>query len=144
MGKTNGGKGSEIMRTDAYRSKYNEDVISAIESEIKNLSGRINACKSAGISYETFCNWMENKPEFVERIKNAEMVSKQTGKETAILSIFNAMPKVWTAGAWWLERNFSDEFGEVSKHKHEGALPVLVVDKDGSRTPDTPPPTRSD
>lgn len=107
--------------------KYTQTTIDNIISGIVGLKGRINACKEAGISYETFTEWMAGeipaavlkglkKPEDIERkksefsylIKKAEEVRSNKISDIAVLSIVNAMAKQWQAAAWWLERTDPD------------------------------------
>lgn len=89
--------------------KYTPETIEKITNAIKRLKGRVNSCKEADIHYDTFCEWMK-KTEFSEAIKKAEKEAKDKGKEIAIMSIFKAMPNQWQAAAWWLERNYPEEY----------------------------------
>jgi len=109
--------------------KYSKEVVRKICDGIINNQGRVNACKSAGISYETFTVWMETKPEFSEHVKKAEGQFKQNSKQLAILSIIKAMPNQWQSAAWWLERNFPEEFSlkTESKLEHSGKGVIFNV-----------------
>jgi len=94
--------------------KYNTDTVNTIVDAINQGKGRVNACKLAGISYDTFCRWMEEKPEFSESIKKAEEVKNIDLKETCEEIILkaakdNTRPQ-WQAAAWILERKFSKEY----------------------------------
>jgi len=100
-----------LVHTLFMLSKYNEDIVNELCESLRKLSGRVQACKQAGVCYDTFLGWMKKYPEFVERVKKAERESRKSGKERAIACIFKAMEKSWQAGAWWLERNYPDQYG---------------------------------
>lgn len=105
------------MAKRGTRGKYTPERVKIICDAIRSLKGRLGSAKEAGIHYDTFCEWYNKKPEFTDAIKRAEEQARQKGKEVAIMSIFNAMPKQWQAGAWWLERNF-DEFVKNKEDKN--------------------------
>lgn len=109
--------------------KYSKERIDKIVEAIKTLKGRVRACKEGGISYETFTEWMANKIEFAEAIKKAEEYATIRGKEHAILSIFKAMETQWQAAAWWLERNFKEEFALKNTLEMSGkdGGPILIA-----------------
>ena len=107
--------------------KYSKEITDKICQSLKQLKGRINSCKEAGIHYDTFCEWMRKKSEFSAAIKKAESEAEITGKERAIMSIFAAMSKQWTAAAWWLERNFKEQFSQKLDHEHGEQRHVIVV-----------------
>lgn len=93
--------------------KYCPELVKQITDDIKEHTGRVNAAKRAGICYDTFCTWMKEKPEFSEAVKEAEEEAKGGMKDKAILTIAKAMDNgLWTAAAWWLERNYPDQYGK--------------------------------
>ena len=98
--------------------KYSPEVTARIVEGIKGLKGRVGSSKIAGISFDTFNEWMKKKPEFSAIIKKAELEAESTGEERAILSIFKAMENQWQAGAWWLERTKSDKYALKTKNEH--------------------------
>jgi hypothetical protein len=97
--------------------KYTKETIKILCNSLENLSGRINACKEAGIKFSTFYRWMndERKKEFCKVIKKAEEHARQGLREKAVLCISRAMDEQWQAAAWWLERNYPREFGKDIK-----------------------------
>lgn len=108
--------------------KYGKEITEKICESIKKLSGRVGACEAAGISFETFTQWMK-KSEFSDAIKKAEVEMQLKGKQIAIQSIFKAMQAgQWTAGAWWLERNYPEDFVIKQKIEHSGTL-IVNFDK---------------
>ena len=90
--------------------KYDKHHINLIIKSLQNGDGRVNACKKANIHYSTFLDWIENKPEFSEAIKKAEMTGNDKIKDICKRKIIE--DKSWQSGAWWLERNFPDEYKE--------------------------------
>ena len=98
--------------------KYDNAIVDSIVASIKNGEGRVNACKKAGISYQTFCRWYNDEMvhedfiigEFREHIKRAEEEFTEGIKQMAIMSIIRKFPENWQAAAWWLERKHKDEF----------------------------------
>ncbi len=81
------------------------------------------ACELAGISVKTAESWMrrgkgtsERSQEeiyvgFVAAIKSA----KVRAKAYHVTQIVSAGKKHWTASAWWLERNYPEEYGRHVK-----------------------------
>jgi AcrR family transcriptional regulator len=68
------------------------------------------ACYYAGISHETFYQWLRNKPDFFEAIKEAEArgaVSRLAKIEKA------ASDGNWQAAAWLLERRYPQWYGRM-------------------------------
>jgi len=50
--------------------KYNKATIKKIIAALADGQGRVRAVKAAGISFETFCRWM-NYDEFSEQVKKS-------------------------------------------------------------------------
>ncbi len=92
-------------------SKRTEMLIESITS----LSGKLDACRYAGIDYRSFDRWYREVPEFKEKIDKATEEAIMNGKQIAIKAIFKAMDKNWMAAAWWLERNFPNEYGRKDR-----------------------------
>lgn len=105
--------------------KYGEEMTKKICHEIETLKGRVRACEAVSIDYTTFLEWMK-KPKFSQAIKKAEEKAGMRGKEVAIMSIFNAMPKQWTAAAWWLERRYKNEFAAKINNNISGELQIVI------------------
>jgi hypothetical protein len=103
--------------------KYGKERTEEIAQLLKNGSSRTDACTLAGISYETFTQWMK-KPEFSEAIKKAEAICKNRN----ITIIQKAAITTWTAAAWWLERKHPEEFAVRQRLEHSGTVGVSLVD----------------
>lgn len=85
--------------------KYGKEMTQEIASFISSGLMRTDACTMAGISYETFTQWMK-KPEFSDAIKVAEVKFKHRNLEI----IQKAANRTWQAAAWLMERKFQNEF----------------------------------
>lgn len=92
--------------------KYDKEHIEIIINELSEGNGRVNACKRAGINYQTFLNWLEDpdKIEFLDAVKKAEMTGGDKTKDAAILAIKAKFATQWQAAAWWLERNYPEQY----------------------------------
>ena len=91
--------------------KYTQERANIFINSLTSLSGKVAACEAAGISYKTFQHWYRTLPEFQEMVDDAISESIAKGRQIAIAAIFKHMDKNWMAAAWWLERNFPDEYG---------------------------------
>jgi len=90
--------------------KYDAAHIDPFLQALKDGQGRVRACKIANIDYQTFLNWCESNIEFLESVKKAEADGNDKIKDMQKRKIIE--DPSWQSGAWWLERNFPDEFRE--------------------------------
>ena len=95
-------------------SKATEDTVKAILDALRDGKGRIEACKIGGIAYNSFLSWLDDKPDFLQSVKNAEAEGLLAMRESALRSIQKAHEQrdQWQAAAWLLERKFADEFAK--------------------------------
>lgn len=98
--------------------KYDKHHIDIIIKALSEGEGRVRACKAANICYDTFLEWMEQKSEFLEAVKKAEMTGNDKIKDLQKRKIIDS-PQ-WQSGAWWLERKYPEEFGLRQNLIHEG------------------------
>jgi len=105
--------------------KYSKQITDEIAKHLEGGTGRVDACTLAGLTFETFNQWMKDprKPEFSESIKKAEAKCKQRN----IQLIQKAALDTWQAAAWWLERKHRDEFALLQKLEHSGLVGNLEV-----------------
>ncbi len=98
--------------------KFDKHHIDLIINALANGEGRVRACKIAGIDYQTFLNWLNdnNKVEFFEAVKKAEDMGNDKIKDICKCKIIE--DKSWQSGAWWLERNYPDEFRNKQELEH--------------------------
>ena len=102
--------------------KYTPHITQKIFDALADGQGRVRACKMAGITYETFMDWMRNKIEFSERIKKAEDVGNDKIKDLCKRRIIE--DKSWQSGAWWLERSYPDEYRLRTTQENTGDMTV--------------------
>lgn len=112
--------------------KYHKDTIDKVVNTLADGQGRVIACKTANINYQTFLNWLndETKIEFLEAVKKAEEVGNDRLKDLAKRAIIANFTKSWQSAAWWLERNHPKEFSikqNVNLSNEDGSLKVLEL-----------------
>jgi hypothetical protein len=108
------------------RKKYNKDVVLRLLTALAEGQGRVRACKMAGIFYETFTEWLDNKPEFVDAVKKAEEIGDDKIADICKRRIIE--DGSWQSAAWWLERNYPDQYALRSKMEHTIQVPKIVVE----------------
>lgn len=117
--------------------KYTEQTVESIIKSLKEGAGRVNACRHAGVHYDTFLDWMNNKPEFSEKILKAENEKNECIKQTCVQRILEASANDWRAGAWLIERKFPNEYGkriELTDKSREWAKAFELVGDDNGET----------
>jgi len=109
--------GRRTLRTDENRAI----ILEALEGG-DTFRG---ACLRAGLSEDTFERWRTADADFAAALKAAQ--AKCRARMVATIQTA-ARKGVWTAAAWWLERNFPDEYALRNRMEHtgEGGGPVKV------------------
>lgn len=79
-------------------------------SALQSGEGRMNACKIAGIEHTTLLRWEEKDADFADQVKKAEIQGNTKIKDIVKRRIIE--DKSWQSAAWWLERNYPDEFAQ--------------------------------
>lgn len=104
--------------------KYTPDRRKRILEALRQGNTRRVAVALAGISYETFCDWMRKHPDFSEQCKNAEAEAELA----SVQIIRKAAIDTWQAAAWWLERRRPEEWGNshVVKVRLEREVEALL------------------
>jgi hypothetical protein len=90
--------------------KFDKHHIDKIIKALEDGQGRVRAVAAAGITYETFMEWLRSKTEFSESVKKAEDTGNDKIKDICKRRIIE--DKSWQSGAWWLERNYPDQYRE--------------------------------
>jgi len=88
--------------------KYDSAHIDPLIKSLEDGEGRVRACKIANITHSTLMNWMDENLDFLDAVKKAEAKGNDRIKDLQKRKIIE--DKSWQSGAWWLERNFPDEF----------------------------------
>lgn len=116
--------------------KYDKDTVKKIIDALADGQGRVRACKIAGISYQTFVNWMSEKIEFIEAVKKAEETGNDKIKDICQRRIIE--DKSWQSAAWWLERNYPDVYSLKQRHDitsggKQIGLNIVVASEQGKK-----------
>ncbi len=107
-------------------AKLDERLIERMEQLIVAGVTRTDAVRGAGITYQTFLNWLARGEQeqrgrffdFLERIKRAEAQAAIN----CTLSIQQArIAGNWQAAAWWLERRRPNDYRKVDRVENTGA-----------------------
>lgn len=105
-----------------YDAKERKQCMEIIIDSIKNMSGKFNACKKAGVGYDTFLKWQRRYNDFAIAVEEANTFSDAQGKDFALACIFKNMEKYWQAAAWYLERKYKDEYAQKVNNEHSGGM----------------------
>lgn len=125
---------SNEKRTNRGRKgKYTPDVIKRIVDAVRLGCPYKLAAQYGGISHETFYDWIKNKSDFSDQIKNAEAEAVMTRIANIRLAAKNG---AWQADAWLLERRHPEEFGRHIQELRGDTVFKLVVEQIPSRADD--------
>lgn len=93
----------------ARPTKYTPETVQKLTQAIELGATYELAASYAGISYTTFNDWNQHKPQFAQAIKEAE------GRAAVkwLAKIEAAAAKSWQAAAWKLERRYPDKYGRT-------------------------------
>lgn len=103
--------------------KYTPEMVAEIIKHLEVGHTDKDACALAGISQDTFYEWIKVHPEFSEAVKKARI----TAKDQCIKVVRKAAITSWQAGAWFLERKYRDEFALRQELTGEGGNPIRVI-----------------
>lgn len=103
-------------------SKYSPEIVERICANLRAKHGRVWSGEEAGISFDTFREWFNHRTEFADAIKKAEEEGRERQKADLLFIIEEAAKKSWQAGAWILERKYSEEFALKTKQDISGYI----------------------
>jgi hypothetical protein len=103
--------------------KYIPETVNKIIEALADGQGRVGACKMAGITHDTLMNWIEKYSDFSDSIKKAESSGDDKIKDLQKRKIIE--DKSWTSGAWWLERNYPDQYRQRIEQTGDPIIPNL-------------------
>ena len=115
--------------------KYSKVVLKEIIKYMEEGASNKDAATLAGIGESTFYDWQQEKlpdgkpnpsyfVEFVESIKKAELKRKK-----ALINKIIAKDNSWQAAAWYLERQYPDEFKERRQYDITAVSPQEKIKK---------------
>lgn len=106
----------------ARTSKYTEEVLGKIDYALSMGGTYEMAAGYAGVGESTIYEWLEKKPDFVQRVKKARAMG-QLGWLAKIEKA--ASDGNWQAAAWKLERLLPDTYGrQIVRQEHVGVVQV--------------------
>ena len=108
-------------------STVSESKAKAIAVSIESDLTLEQSCRKAGVSRSAYYRAIGDYPEISARIKKALSAQQESIKEEASQTIRDAFKTDWKAAAWWLERNFSAEFGKVQPRRDVEGHTVRVI-----------------
>lgn len=105
--------------------KYSREMIEKVCKYVSLGLTNEKAARCAGLSEDTFYDWMKKKPEFSEALKKA----KNEGEAANLAIIHRAKAKTWQAAAWLLERQNPEEYGVRQRMEltGKGGAPLRTV-----------------
>lgn len=94
-------------------SKYTPDLVKRITDALSLGATRRLSCECAGLSHNTFSEWMRDNPDFADAVSKAEGAAglRALANIQAAARGNERNPAQWTASAWLLERTRPDEYG---------------------------------
>ena len=104
-------------------TKYNEETETRITQALRAGNTRRAACAYAGISQDTFANWLKSKSHFADAIEKAEGDAEV--RNVAIIQ--KAADSTWQAAAWWLERKHKADWSSRVEQTGADGSPVKVI-----------------
>lgn len=91
--------------------KYDETRVNIILDAIADGCTQKDAAILANVSPDTISDWKREHPDFAKRVAQKEVENKKRH----IKIVQEAAINTWQAAAWWLERKFSEEYGQRVK-----------------------------
>lgn len=123
-------------------TKLNKEMIAEIANYIELGFTAKDTCEAVGISQETFFRWKKQgkrdkengiKSEFYEFYESIKK-GKHKIKQLMLSKIVQAADENWNAAAWWVERNFPEDYSlkpelRQKKTKNKGKQVESDVDE---------------
>ena len=105
-------------------TKYNAEVHKMICDALRAGNTRRDSVHYAGISEDTFANWLRDNSDFSEDIQKAEAA---VALRNVALIQKAASDGTWQAAAWWLERRRKNDFALQTEHTGAEGQAVKVI-----------------
>lgn len=94
-------------------SDYCEEIVSKLEYAFRDGAHIYEACDMAGISKETYYQWLKDKPGFLTKMEEAREYITEIAQAVVARSITKR--KDPETAKWWLERRKKDKFSTRSE-----------------------------
>jgi hypothetical protein len=118
--------------------KLNDEITERICSNLRLGLPYLLACKSSGICYDTFNEWVKKgklgeEEIYVNFLEKVELAETDCAKE-CMKSIKAYSLETWAAAAWLLERRYPREFGKQERidvdSKQSGEIKTVLTQAD--------------
>lgn len=100
------------MAGEGAPSKFTPETVKMVCNALAAGNTRRASCRYAGISHETFYQWLKDQPDFSDAVEKAEA-------DAEVRHVANiakaANDGTWTASAWWLERRQPADWGRKDR-----------------------------
>ena len=119
------------MEEKRTNTKYSNLIVSKIYKNLREGNTQEDSARLAGISVETYHNWLKRYQEF----KNGVEANESINKKKTLKLLQKHGKKSWQALAWWLERRFYGDYMAKSSTKIEGNGGVQIAIVSGGYIP---------
>lgn len=131
---------AEQIAASYFPSPYNEssalgdaDTVQRLLASLSEGNYRETACRVAGISKQTFYNWLkkaETGDEGAIRLVDAVEKAEALAESDTVRNVRNAskLPQFWAAGMTWLERKSPEKWG---RRPEDSSAPRVIVQVGG-------------
>jgi hypothetical protein len=104
-------------------TKYSIQVVQRLTDALRGGNTRRASCAAAGISQDTFANWLREHSAFSDAVEKAEGEAEL--RNLAVIQ--DATKTTWQAAAWWLERKHKAEWSSRVEQTGADGSPVKVI-----------------
>jgi predicted DNA-binding protein (UPF0251 family) len=122
-------QGEEKATIDTLRiltSKDNfDEIVSSLKAAFQRDLNVEEACLEAGISRETYYNWIKASYAFANQIEKARQRLKVHTKKLIAEKILNQND--FEAAKWWAERKLKSEFSTRTEHTGENGNSLKII-----------------
>lgn len=113
----------KVGRPPKYKEEYNQKIIDVM----REGSSKVQFCAEIEISYQTFLNWQQQYPEFLESVKRAELLCQAWWESKSQKAIFGQVEGFNATGYIF---NMKNRFPEFYKDKQEIDMNAKVSSAD--------------
>lgn len=104
-------------------TKYTPATVAKITDALRGGNTRRASCAAAGISQDTFANWLREHSAFSDAVEKAEGEAEL--RNLAVIQ--DATRTTWQAAAWWLERKHKADWSSRVEQTGADGSPVKVI-----------------
>lgn len=109
-------------------TKASKEIVKKLEEVLQDGGTITEACDQAGITRQTYYNWIESDEQFLTKMESAQEYVTEVAKSVIARSITKRKNR--EDAKWWLERKRKNEFSarsEVTGKDGRDLTPTFVV-----------------